>query len=130
MKHNSEYVKTNILANNVIELVAQEGVELTIEKIEEMHDSLGAALDENFAFLINNVNNFKVPFEAQYTMASHEKLKAIAFVYYDEKSKYHIEKLIELRKLDNWNVKIFSVFELGRQLAIEWLEGELLRLKV
>lgn len=128
MKHQLEYVKVNILPNNIIELIAQEGVELTIEKIEKMHESLGSTLYKNFAFLINNINNFKVPFEAQYTMASHENLKAIAFVYYNDKSKYHIEKLLKLRKLDNWNVKVFSAYELGRQAAYEWLESEMISL--
>lgn len=41
-----------------------------------------------------------------------------------------MENLIELRKMDNWNVKLFSGVEMGWQEARSWLEHEMESLKV
>lgn len=130
MKHHLDFAYLTVLPNNIIDVVISDGIELTIENVEEGHKCLKAFMNESFSLLINNIHEFKVTFEAKLTMASHDELKAIAFVYYTQENKVEMENLIELRKMDNWNVKLFSGVEMGWQEARSWLEHEMESLKV
>lgn len=130
MKHRLDFAYLTILPNNIIEVVIDEDILLSIEHVEEGHKCLKATMTEGYSLLINNIHTFEVTFEAKLTMASHEELKAIAFVYYTQENKAEIESIIELRKVDGWNVKIFSGLEMGWQEAHHWLEQEMNILKV
>ncbi|XPF92534.1 hypothetical protein ACM9HF_10830 [Colwellia sp. RE-S-Sl-9] len=129
MKQRLDFAYLTVLPNNIIEVVIDDGIELTLEMVEESHQVLKEAMTSCFALLINNIHQFEMTFEAKLTMASHEQLKAIAFVYYNQNNKTEIEKLIELRKVDDWNVKIFSGLEMGWQEAHSWLTHEMESLK-
>jgi len=129
MKHRLDFGYLVILPNNIIEVIVDDGVELTLEMVEESHRALRKTITANFALLINNIHNFEVEFEAKLTMASQEQLKAIAFVYYNQQNKTEIENLIRLRKIDKWNVKTFSGLEMGWEEAHHWLSKEMDKLK-
>ena len=130
MKHSLNFAYLTVLPNNIIEVVVDNGIELTIENVEESHHCLSASMKESFSLLINNIHEFEITFEAKLSMASHEQMKAIAFVYYTPKNKVEMESLINLRKMDNWNVKLFSGLDMGWQEAHHWLEHEMESLKV
>ncbi|WP_076417183.1 hypothetical protein [Colwellia sp. UCD-KL20] len=130
MKHRLDFAYLTVLPNNIIEVVVDDGIELTLEMVEESYRILKKSMTDCFALLINNIHEFEVTFEAKLTMASHEHLKAIAFVYYNQNNKVEIENLIELRKVDKWNVKVFSGLEMGWQEAHSWLTHEMESLKV
>jgi len=129
MKHRLDFGYLVILPNNIIEVIVDDGVELTLEMVEESHRALRKTITANFALLINNIHDFEVEFEAKLTMASQEQLKAIAFVYYNQQNKTEIENLIKLRKIDKWNVKTFSGLEMGWEEAHHWLSKEMDKLK-
>ena len=130
MKHRLSFGHFNILSENILEVVADEGVEMTLEMIEECHQFVDKHFTDDFGMLVNRVNNYTYSFEAKLSIASYEHLKAIAFVYYSTDSKKVTEGLYQLRTLDEWNFRAFSGLELGWQQAYNWLQQELASAKV
>ncbi len=125
MKHRLSFGCFSILSDNIVEVVVDEGVEMSLEMIDECHHFIVSHFKEDFGMLINRVNNYTYSYEAKLSIASYENLKALAFVYYSESSKAVSENLYQLRSLDQWNYKLFSGLELGWQQAFDWLQQEL-----
>jgi len=126
MKHRLSFAYFNIISDNIVEVIADDGIEITLEMVEESHEFISAHFFEPFGMLINRVNNYSYSFEAQLSIASYEHLTAIAFVYYSNESKIISEKLSHIRTLDDWNYKTFSGLELGWQQAFDWLQQQLI----
>lgn len=130
MKHRLSFGYFNVISDNIVEVVVDEGVEMDLNMIEECHAFIQSQFCEPFGMLINRVNNYTYSYEAKLSIASYEHLKAIAFVYYSKDSKEITENLYKLRALDEWNYRIFSGLELGWQQAHDWLQKELAAVKV
>jgi len=125
MKHRLSFAYFNILSENILEVVVDDGIEMTLEMIEECHDFIDAHFTGNFALLINRLNSYDYSYEAKLSIASYTGLKAIAFVYYNNEDKQLVEKLHHIRKHDQWNCQIFAGLTMGRQQAFNWLQEEL-----
>jgi len=130
MKHRLSFAYFNILSDNILEVVVDDGIEMTLEMVEECHDFINAHFTNDFGMLINRVNNYTYTYEAKLSLASYEKLKAIAFVYYSKDSKDITKQLSKTRISDEWNCRIFSGLELGWQQAYDWLLQELIPIKI
>tara|TARA_R110000737_G_scaffold318924_3_gene329933 strand:- start:333 stop:743 length:411 start_codon:yes stop_codon:yes gene_type:complete len=126
MKHRLSFGYFTLLAENIVEVTIDEGIELSLEMIEECDIFFKAHIFGDFGMLINRINEYTYSYEAQLTIGSYQGLKAIAFVYYSENSKQIIEDINLTRAPDNWNSCIFSGLELEWQQALQWLQGELL----
>ncbi len=114
-----------IIADNIAEVVINDGVTVTMEMVEEYHDALENYFKGDFALFINKVHQYNYTFEAKLTIAAHENLKAIAFIFYTPQCQEITDDLIQLRNKDGWNAKLFSGLNLERQQAMLWLEQEL-----
>jgi len=130
MKHRLSFGFYNLLANNIVEVTADEGIEITLEMVEESIEFINQHVEGNFALLINRINNYTYSYEAQLSIASHEDLKGVAFVCYSAQSEETTKQLQNNRSFDQWNYPIFSGLELGWQQAYQWLENELLTVQV
>lgn len=130
MKHRLSFAYFNILSDNIVEVVVDENIEMTLEMVEECHQFIHTHFQESFAMLINRVNNYSYTYEAKLSIAAYENLTAMAFVYYSEESKKIAENLLALRVFDQWNYRIFSGVELGWQQAFDWLQQELANTKL
>ena len=111
--------------NNIVEVIVDQGITMSLEMVEECHDFIGQYCLEDFALLINRVNQYNYSFEAKLSVASYENIKAIAFVYYNDDCKSLTENLVELRAHDEWNTQLFYGLEFGWQQALTWLKQEL-----
>jgi hypothetical protein len=129
MKHRLSYGFYSIFANNIIEVTADEGIEITLEMVEECHQFMNDNVEGNFALLINRINNYTYTYEAKLSIASYEGLKALAFVCYSEESILVTQQLQESHSFDQWAYPVFSGLELGWQQAYQWLESELTAIK-
>ena len=126
MKHRLSFGYFTLLAENIVEVCIDDGIELSLEMIEECDQFFKAHIFGDFGMLINRINEYSYSYEAQLSVGSYQGLKAIAFVYYTEECKSLVEKLNLTRASDNWNSQIFSGLELGWQHALGWLKEELL----
>ena len=126
MKHRLSFGYFTLLAENIVEVTIDEGIELSLEMIEESDIFFKAHIFGSFGMLINMVNKYTYSYEAKLSIGSYEGLKAIAFVYYTDKSRINVEELNAVRANDKWNSRIFSGRELEWHKAFKWLEYELL----
>jgi hypothetical protein len=125
IKHQLSFAKINLLNKNVVEVIVDQGVVISLEMSEEYDHLLSELFTNNFAILVNSVNQYDFSFEAKLSMASHENLAAIAVVTYDEESKKSVGEIAAMRELDGWNVRLFDGLNLGRQESLDWLQSEL-----
>jgi hypothetical protein len=125
MNHNLSFAKVNIISENIAEVIVRQDIEISLEMSEEYDDFLTHNFPNNFALLVNKINQYDFSFEAKLSMASHENLKAIAVVTYTKEGKLSVEKLAAMRQLDGWNVKVFDGLNLGWQDGLAWLQDEL-----
>ncbi len=130
MKHRLSFAYFNKLAGNILEIVVDDKIEISLEMIEECHQFIADHFPHEFGLLINRVNNYTYSYEAKLSIASHDKLKAMAFVYYSQQGKLLTEKLTEVRANDAWNWRIFSGVELGWQQAYSWLQQEMMPVRI
>lgn len=130
MKHRLSFADFNLLSDDIVEVVVDEGVEMTLEMVEECHQFMDSRFQDRFGMLINRVNNYTYTYEAKLSIAAYEHLAAMAFVYYSQDSKDITEQLFKVRLLDQWNYQIFSGLELGWQEAFTWLQQELASAKL
>jgi hypothetical protein len=130
MKHRLSFAYFNKLAGNILEIVVDDKIEISLEMIEECHQFITDHFPHEFGLLINRVNNYTYSYEAKLSIASHDKLKAMAFVYYSQQGKLLTEKLTEVRANDAWNWRIFSGVELGWQQAYSWLQQEMMPVRI
>lgn len=115
-------------AANILEITPDEGVQISLEMVDECQAFIHRHINSNFAILINQVNDYNYSFEAQLSVGSYENLVALAFVYYTEKGRLMTEQLAARRRHDNWNYQVYSGLNLGWQEAFSWLQGELKQL--
>jgi len=126
MKHRLSFGYFTLIAENIVEVTIDEGIELSLEMIEECDVFFKAHIFGNFGMLINRINEYTYSYEAQLSMGSYTGLKAIAFVYYSDESRIIIEEVKLKRVYDNWNSCIFSGLDLEWQKAFQWLQNQLL----
>lgn len=115
-----------MLEGNIVEVIVDENIKMTLEMVEECHKFIDKYCQEDFALLINRVNNYDYSYEAKLSLASYENLKAIAFVYYSATGKDQVNQLAQMRSHDDWNVQAFAGLNMGWQEAFNWLQKELL----
>lgn len=125
MKHKLSFATISVLNENIVEIIIDEGVEVSMEMIEECDGFFQQHLTSNFAMLVNKINNYKFSFEAKMSMASQENLSAIAVIVYNNEDKEYVENVMNTRAIDGWNLQIFSGLDLGWQQGLDWLKSEL-----
>ncbi|MCJ8297139.1 MAG: hypothetical protein MJK15_22330 [Colwellia sp.] len=125
MKHQLSFATVNLLSDYIVEIIIADGIEVSMEMLDELDVFLSQQLNDHFVLLINKVNSYSYTFEAKMTMASHEKLIAIAVIVYKEEDQKIIDDVMSLRAIDGWNLKVFPALELGWQQGYDWLQAEL-----
>ena len=125
MKHQLSFATITLLSDSIAEVVFDEGVEVSLEMVEESDVFFADNFTNIFGLLINKVHHYHFSFEAKLSIGSHSNLKAIAVVNYNEKSELVTKEIGSLRQIDDWNLKSFSGLDLGRQEALGWLKKEL-----
>lgn len=124
MKHFLSFAQINVLNDNIIEVIVNKDVEISIEMVEEYDEFLSHHFNRPIGILINKINPYHYSFEAQFLAGSNENIIAMAAVYYDKSSADEIMKMKSVRSVDQLNVQAFNALEMGWQDAKQWLEHE------
>jgi hypothetical protein len=125
MKHQLEFGRINIINDNIVEVIINKNIEISIEMVEECEQFFSDNFTEDFGMLVNKINPYQYTYEAKLSMGSHEKLKAIAVVNYHDEGIRQSKRISQIRHMDALNVKVFSGLDLGWQQSLDWLEKEL-----
>ena len=115
--HTFQFGKVIILHDSIVELIINEGIELTVEMLNEYHDFLIKNLHAPFSVLINKIHSYTYSFEAQMNFLNLEQLKALGVVCYTRVSEMSTRLLHSMPRTFEWNLKIFN----DRTKAYDWL---------
>lgn len=123
------YATVNMLDDNLAEVVVDKNITVSLEMVEELEAFFTKNFTEPFALLVNKINDYQYSFEAMTCMASHELLTAFAVINYHDVQQDPINQVLELRAMDELNIKVFSGLELGWQEGKNWLIEQLAEVK-
>jgi len=126
MKYRLSFGNIKIINGNIAEITINKDIEMSLEMVEECEQFFTDHFVDWFGIIVNKINSYEYSYEAKLTIGTHEKLKAIAVVNYNDYGITQSKRIIKLRVMDNLNVKKFSGLNLGWQHALEWLTQELL----
>ncbi len=127
MEKRLSFAYVNKIEENIAEVIIDNNVIITLEMIEEYDRYLTENFTGNFGLLINRINHYSYTFEAKLTIGSVKGLCAMAVVYYNRMSKESTLSIMNARVNDNFNLKLFSGLELGKQSGVDWLKNELIK---
>lgn len=115
--HNIGFADIIILAEDLAEIIVKENIELTLEKVHHIHQTLRDNLAAQFSLLVNKINNYSYDFEGMQEIGTINELKSIAIICYSDKTEKNSEYLISLVRKRPLNAKIFNC----RNKALDWL---------
>lgn len=110
-----------ILKENLIEIIIDEGIEVSAGMVNEFHDFLLTYLEGPFRILINSKNSYSYTFRAQIQMANLKEIEAIGVSAETKSSMMSIETMIFLSKNNSCNID-FEIFK-TRIEALAWLQN-------
>lgn len=110
-----------LLRPDLTEVIVNEGVEMDLDMVDEYHMFISEFLADPCATLINKLHQYTYTFEAQMSLSTLDKIKAIAIVVYTETARITTTNLLKLPTHAGQNVKIFS----DREAGLRWLEQQL-----
>ena len=124
-KHRISFADINIISDSIAEIIIDEGIEVSIEMVEEYDNFLACIFNGNYGVLLNKINNYSYSLGAQFIMGSSENIVAIAAVNYTEQGKKSSKEIAGRRTIDQLNFRTFSGLNLGWQEAMSWLKNEI-----
>jgi hypothetical protein len=125
MNITTSFGQVNFLSNNIVELIIDKGVEVSLELIDEYDALMAKNFTSDYAILVNRLNSYSFSYEALLCIGSAQYLKAVAIITYSSENKEQTKNLQAIRHMDDLNIREFSGLELGRESAIKWLEKQL-----
>jgi len=124
-KFRLSFASINIISGNIVEIIIDNNITVSLEMTEELDKFLINAFDSSFGLLINKINHYSYSFEATLNFASLEEIHAIAVINYSKDGEKVTDDVMARRKVDQLNIKSFSGLDLGYRYAISWLNNEL-----
>lgn len=125
MRITTSFGQIKLISPNIAEVVINQGVEISLELVEEYDAIMNQHFTENYAVLVNRINSYSYAYEALLCIGSAKNLTAAAIINYSMANEQQTKDLQFVRHMDNLNIKEFSGLELGRESAISWLEQQL-----
>ncbi|WP_026301190.1 hypothetical protein [Colwellia piezophila] len=125
MLHRLSFAVINSLSKDMLELIIDKNILVSIEMVEEFDDYIEQNFQHSIGILINKINDYKYSFEAKLVLGSSPLIQAVAILNHYTAGASDTKNIEQLRELDKLNMKIFSGLEFDRAQAIDWLTTEL-----
>jgi len=114
-----------IHCSNIVEVIINEGIEVSLEILDKVEQLLLSKLNNKFALLINKTNRCSFSFEAQLCVLSLPRLVATAKVYYHDDEQDFLPTIMQRQKTEQLNLKSFAAVNNGYNEAKFWLTTQL-----
>lgn len=114
---NLSFAVAQEVAPNIVEIIANEGVEVTDACIEQLEQALIEQYSGAYAILVNRVNTYSHTHHSMERIAQLKNLAAIAVVVYNSRS----AEVASIHRLYMNNIRIFE----NRYKALIWLRAML-----
>ena len=115
--HRLSFGTITILADDLAEVIVDQGVEMNEAMVNEYHEFLRTHLTAPFSLLINKINNYSYNFQAQKNLAAIPEIDRMAVVAYKRTTENVTRLLNKIPREYPWHLEIFS----DRDTALAWL---------
>jgi hypothetical protein len=115
-----EFAKIIIIENDVAEIIVDKEIELTIEMVRHLHQTLRNNLATSFFLLINKINDYSYDFEAMHELGTIKEIAGIAIIGYSVQAQINSQYMSKLKRKKTWNAKTFN----NRDDALEWIQQQ------
>ena len=89
------------LSDEITEIIADKGTEINLEDVNAFHNWLDNNHENDIALLVNKKNHCSYTFNAQREMGNLERIKAIAYVIYDNASEIALQSMLAMKSRRN-----------------------------
>ena len=125
MNLNTTFGQIKLISANIVEVIINQDIEISLELVEEYDAIMNEHFTENYAVLVNRINNYGYAYEALLCVGSTKNLTAAAIINYGTANAQQTKNLQSVLDADKLNVKEFAGLELGRESALDWLKEQL-----
>jgi len=115
-----EFAKIIIIKNDVAEIIIDKEIELTLEMVRRLHQTLRDNLTAPFFLLINKINDYSYDFEAMHELGTIKEIAGIAIISYSVQTQINSQYISKLKRKKIWNAKTFN----NRDDALEWIQQQ------
>jgi len=126
-KYRLSFAQINIINDCIAEVIFDEGIDISIEMMEEVEILISNFFKNNFGIIVNKIYSYTYSLGATLNMGSMERMKSIAVINYTKEGIAITQDIVNIRATDKLNIKQFHGLELGWQLAFDWLLKDLAR---
>lgn len=119
-KHRLSFASIELLSPAMAEVIVDDGIDISLDMVDEYHDFLLSHLAFPFCLIINKKNRYSYEAKAQLKIADLPQILAMAVIAYKSTTEVVTNLLIQMPRETDWNIKIFH----DRDKAIEWLDQQ------
>ncbi len=124
--HTLSFGEITLLREDIAEVIVNDGIEMTLEMVDEYHEFLLSHLKTPFSLLINKIHSYSYEFLAQRKLAVLKEIHSMAVVSYSSSTKHATLALADGINRDiPWNLEIFN----DKDSALHWIESQQNQLK-
>lgn len=126
MKKNAElklpFGRLKCPADNIIELIIDEGVEINVDMARAIHAAIEQWVDDEPAgFVVHKLHSYSISFEAQQIVGELPGIAVSAVVAYNQFGEMTAQQIITMSEMEESAIAIFPTLE----NAIFWLQKRL-----
>lgn len=108
-------------ADNIIELIIDEGVEINVDMTRALHVAIEQWADGPTGFVVHKLNSYSVSFDAQQIIGDLPGIAVSAVVAYNQFGEMSAQQVIAMSEMPEGTVAIFPTLE----NAVFWLQRRL-----
>lgn len=117
--HRLSFCKLQIIDQNIVEVMLDEGVEISGQMVDEFFDAITGKMNEEISILLDKATNYSYKFDALIQLSELTKIQNIGVVTYGSVSRSSAIFMMERFNKSNKNVELFE----NREDALAWLCG-------
>lgn len=117
---NIKFAKIIIIKNDLAEIIVKPHVEISLDMVHQLHQTLRDNLTAPFFLLINKINTYSYDFEAMHELGTIKEIAGAAIICYSDKSESNSQYLSTLNRKKEWNTQIFK----NRNDGLKWINQQ------
>ncbi len=118
--HQFSFGKVRVLRHDLAEITVNEGADINIKMVDELHELLLSLFTNSFSLLINKVNSYSTKFDALSRFGQLPVIDKIAVFAPSKMAKFSADFAANIPSSMRLDIKVFS----KREDALTWLDAD------
>lgn len=115
--HQLSFGKIHVLNNDLAEVIVDEGIDINVGMVDEIHHALLSIFPQPFSLLINKTNSYSTQLDALIQFGTLKAINKIAVFAPTIMSKLSADFAAQIPSSATLHIEVFT----SRELALTWL---------